>query len=288
MTTVFEPAWAKLNLSLDVLGLRGDGYHEMNMLMQTVSLRDEVALRLRPEGGDVCETNFGFLPGDEQNLAVKAARVFFEAAGTPEEGVALRLEKRIPVGAGMAGGSADAAAVLRALNRLHGDPFAPQELEALGERVGSDVPFCVRGGACLARGRGEELTTVPSLPDCGIAICKPEFSIRTPELFARIDERRQTARPDTEGLLAALEAGDLRGVALRMYNVFEDVLPKRCGEIFELKSALLGQGALGAVMTGTGSAVFGLFPDLAQAEAAADVLRVPGRECFAAVPVRNE
>ena len=284
MNTVAERAEAKLNLSLDVLGKRPDGYHEMKMLMQSVSLCDEVTVKVRPQGGYVCESNFGFLPTDDDNLAVRAARRFFAARGTPDWGAEIQLQKRIPVGAGMAGGSSNAAAVLRALNRLCGSPFSLPELETIGAQVGSDVPYCVRGGTRLATGHGEILAQAPPLPACGVAICKPDFSIRTPQLFARIDARRSATHPDTEGLWNAMAAGDLRGAALRMYNVFEDVLPPRCGEIFELKTELLSLGALGAVMTGTGSAVFGIFPDLAAAQAAADALKSDVRECFSAVP----
>ena len=284
MNPVTERSEAKLNLSLDVLGKRPDGYHEMKMLMQSVSLCDEVTVSLRRGGGYTCSSNFGFLPTDEGNLAVRAARRFFAAAGTPDWGADIHLQKRIPVGAGMAGGSSNAAAVLRALNRLCGLPFSFSELETLAAQVGSDVPYCVRGGTRLATGRGEILTDAPPLPDCGIAICKPEVSIRTPELFERIDARRSTVHPDTEGLWKALAAGDLPGAALRMYNVFEDVLPPRCGEIYELKTELLSLGALCAVMTGTGSAVFGIFPDLPAAQAAADAMKSDARECFSAVP----
>ena len=285
MNAVRERAFAKLNLSLDVLGKRPDGYHDLRMVMQSVELCDAVTVEPRPAGGFNCESNFGFLPTDGDNLAVKAAKVFFTAAGMPEAGAAIRLDKRIPVGAGMAGGSSDAAAVLRALNRLYGNPFTLEELERLGEQVGSDVPYCVRGGTRLAEGRGELLTELPPLPDCAFAICKPDFSIRTPELFTRIDARTRSARPDTEGLRAALAAGDLRGVARRVFNVFEDVLsPSQSREISAIKTALLDRGALGAAMTGTGSAVFGIFSDMEAARAAENALRREGFECFSARP----
>ena len=325
MNTVTEQAQAKLNLSLDVLGKRSDGYHDLRMVMQSVELCDAVTVEPRPAGGFVCESNFGFLPTDGDNLAARAAQVFFAAAGslpvianqsadwcgdptsarqlrngiptpvcalarndrtgTVTPGAAIRLDKRIPVGAGMAGGSSDAAAVLRALNRMYGNPFTLEELERLGEQVGSDVPYCVRGGTRLAEGRGELLTELPPLPDCAFAICKPDFSIRTPELFARIDARTRSARPDTEGLRAALAAGDLRGVARHVFNVFEDVLsPSQSREITAIKTALLDRGALGAAMTGTGSAVFGIFHDFNAAKAAAEDLKPPDRACFAAKP----
>ena len=287
MNEIEVRAYAKLNLSLDVLGKLPGGYHEMKMVMQTASLCDEVRIALR-DGGEIrVESNFGFLPRDGGNIAAKAAAAFFAATGRTGTGADITLRKRIPVGAGLGGGSADAAAVLRGLNELCGHPLDAAALEGLGEGLGSDVPFCVRGGTRLAVGRGEKLLPAPECPMCGIVICKPRFSIRTPELFAKIDSRRSRIHPDTDGLLAAMEAGDLPGLARRMYNVFEDVLPRTSSEIGVIKHALLDAGALGAVMTGTGSAVFGLFPDPAAAEAAADELAGRWRDCFAAQPVRE-
>ena len=285
MNEIEVKAFAKLNLSLDVLGRLENGYHEMKMVMQTASLCDDVSIRLREDGEITVQSNFGFLPRDGNNIAAKAARAFFAAADMPGAGADITLRKRIPVGAGLGGGSADAAAVLRGLNALYPAPLDGAALEALGETLGSDVPFCVRGGTRLAVGRGERLLPAPEMPPCGIVICKPRFSIRTPDLFARIDSRRSRIHPDTDGLLAAMAAGDLPGVARRMYNVFEDVLPRSCSEIGAIKHALLDAGALGAVMTGTGSAVFGLFPDLACAEAAAKTLKERWRDCFAAEPM---
>ena len=287
MNEITVKAWAKLNLSLDVLGKLADGYHEMKMVMQTASLSDDIRIELTGDGAVTAQSNFAFLPKDGNNIAAKAAAAFFAAAELPGAGARITLRKRIPVGAGLGGGSTDAAAVLRALNRLTGAGLSCRELEKLGEGLGSDVPFCVRGGTALAVGRGEILQRAPEMPACGIVICKPRFSIRTPELFAKIDGRRSRIHPDTDGLLDAMAAGDLEGLARRMYNVFEDVLPRRCGEIGVIKSALLDAGALGAVMSGTGSAVFGLFPDAAAAEAAAATLRARWRETFAAQPVRE-
>ena len=284
MNTVAEQAPAKLNLCLDVLGKRPDGYHDLRMLMQSVDLTDRVTVTPTEDGQWSCGSNFGFLPTDGRNLAVRAARSFFAAIQRPELGARIFLEKRIPVGAGMAGGSADAAAVLRALNRCFDRPLSPEALLRLAEGLGSDVPYCLLGGCRLAEGRGERLSPAPPLPDCAMVVCKPEFSIRTPELFARVDSRRSAARPDTDGMLDALARGDLSGVARRMFNVFEDVLPPRCGEVGTIKARLLSEGALGAVMTGTGSAVFGLFSDPEQAKTAAEVMRESWKECWAVRP----
>ena len=284
MDTITEKAYAKLNLSLDVLGKLDNGYHALRMVMHSASLCDTVRITLT-DGPSRSRSNFTFLPPDARNIATRAAGVFFDAAGIKGRGADIVLEKRIPVGAGLGGGSSDAAAVLRGLNTLTGAGFSLPRLAELGEALGSDVPYCVYGGAALAAGRGELLEPLPPLPDCGIVICKPAFSIRTPDLFARIDGRTLRLRPDTEGLAAALRAGDVAGVARRMYNVFEDVLPARCGEIAVIKQKLLSAGALGAVMTGTGSAVIGLFRSRQEAEEAREKLRQDYSECFAAAPV---
>ena len=286
MKEIEVKAWAKLNLSLDVLGRLGNGYHEMKMVMQTCSLHDDVRIELTGEDGVTVESNFGFLPRDGSNIAVKAASAFLDAAGMRGQGARITLRKRIPVGAGLGGGSADAAAVLRGLNTLCQTRLDADTLETIGAALGSDVPFCVRGGTALAVGRGEKLLPAPEMPACGIVICKPRFSIRTPELFSMIDSRRSRIHPDTEGLLDAMAAGDVGNLARRMYNVFEEVLPRRCSDIGAIKRALLDAGALGAVMSGTGSAVFGLFPGLSEAEQAAAALRGRWRETFASEPVR--
>ena len=196
-------------------------------------------------------------------------------------GAEIRLTKRIPVCAGLGGGSSDGAAVLRGLNRLCGDPFSRTELEAIAATVGSDIPFCVAGGTQLATGTGTTLRDLPEMPPCGIVIMKPPFAIRTPELFAKIDSRRSRLHPDTAGIIGALEKGELRELAQRMYNVFEDVLPRSAGEIARLKGLLLEQGALGSIMTGTGSALFGIFEDFPQAEKVRDALMGEDAEIFA-------
>ena len=204
--TAREAAWAKLNLSLDVLGTRPDGFHDLRMIMQSVDLHDDVTVTL--DGTGVCraETNRSYLPCGADNVAVRAAQVFLERAGL-DCGVHIRLHKRIPVCAGLGGGSSDAAAVLRALNRLTGAGFSRAQLEELGALVGSDVPYCVAGGTMLAEGRGERLTPVTPMPRLPVVICKPDFPISTPELFRRVDARTSRCRPDTEGICAALADG---------------------------------------------------------------------------------
>ena len=278
--TANEKGYAKLNYSLDVHAKRADGYHDLTMVMGSVSLWDDVAVSLRADGRIEAVCSLPWLPRDERNLAVRAARVFFDAAGETSLGADIRIKKRVPVGAGMAGGSTDAAAVLRALNVLTGANLPADRLRALALTVGSDVPYCVTGGMMLAEGRGEILSPLPELPGGWIVICKPPFSVSTAELFGRIDKRRVTAHPDTPGLCAALRKRDLRGVARRMFNVFEEALPRSSAEIGSIRGALLDGGALGAVMTGTGSAVFGIFGSHAAAAAAHESLSHSYRECF--------
>ena len=263
--TVSEKAYAKINISLDVTGRRPDGYHEMSMPMQTVSLCDDITIRTEGEGVRA-RCNLRYVPCDERNLAVRAALRYLEAIGQPDRGLRIELGKRIPVGSGMGGGSADAAAVLRALNRSFDGRMSPEELSALAAGIGSDVAFCLHGGTMLATGRGEVLRPLPPLPPCRIVIVKPGFSISTPELFQKLDRAPVRIHPDTAGLIAAMEQGDLAGVCRRLYNVFEDVDDRRMRTIRPIKRSLLDGGALGAVMTGTGSAVFGLFADPEAAE----------------------
>ncbi|MCI9308738.1 MAG: 4-(cytidine 5'-diphospho)-2-C-methyl-D-erythritol kinase [Oscillospiraceae bacterium] len=276
---------AKINLTLDILRRREDGYHELQMVMQAVSLADQLTVvpARGPEG--TASADLHFLPTGGKNLAQMAAAAFRAATGLGGQ-VDVTIQKRVPVCAGLAGGSADAAAVLRAMDELTGAGLSPVELAKIGEGVGSDVPFCVLGGTALAEGRGERLTPLPPLPPCHITICKPPFSISTPQLFSRVNVRKIVRRPDTAGTIAALEAGDLAGVARRMYNVFEDVLePRRMAEIREIESALIDCGALGASMSGSGPSVFGLFQDQWRAQDACERLKKSYRDVFLCQPV---
>ena len=199
----------------------------------------------------------------------------------------IRMDKHIPVGAGMGGGSADAAAVLRGMNRLFDARLSRQKLEELASRVGSDVAFCVAGGTALAKGRGELLTDLPDLPDCVFVIAKPDFSISTPELYKKLDSVSLRRHPDTAGLLQGIASGELREICRRMYNVFEDVPDRRMRTVGEIKGVLLDHGALSAMMTGTGSAVFGVFEDAAAAEGAREQLGKEYRFCTLARPVKR-
>ena len=247
--SIQEFAYAKLNLTLDVTAKREDGYHDMVMVMQTVSVTDRIEIAEIGEPGIRVRCNYRYVPTDERNLAVKAAKLFFRETGVEDRGIQIQMEKSIPVGAGMAGGSADAAAVLRGLNRLFGRKFERRGLERLAEEVGSDVPFCIAGGTALARGRGEVLEDLAPMPDCRSVVCKPGFSISTPELFRKLDQVGLKRHPDTEGMLAALQNQDLKALSVRMYNVFEEIDDRRMRSEAEIKSVMLDYGALGAIMT---------------------------------------
>lgn len=275
------PAYAKINLTLDVLGKRPDGYHDLSMVMQSVSLADQVIIRETGEEGFMLKTDLGFLPGADKNIAGVAARAFARHTGVDLSGLEIELQKHIPVCAGTAGGSSDGAAVLRGLNRWFSCGLSLRHLAEIGEEVGSDVPYCVLGCTALAEGRGEKLTCLPALPDCHIVLCKPGFSVSTPELFRRIDELKLRFHPDTAGVLAALEEGDLADVSRRMFNVFEEALPaQRRAVVEEIKSTLLSRGALGACMSGTGPTVFGIFDNAESAQSVADELKQSYAETF--------
>ena len=252
MKVICTKAYAKLNLSLDVLSKRPDGYHDLCMVMQSVEHHDDVSILLNMDGQFYAQSDRRYLPNDERNIALKAARLFLEETGHGDMGASVRLRKRIPVCAGLGGGSSDAAAVLRALNEHFDHPLSCTELEQLGMKLGMDVPYCIAGGTMLAEGRGEVLTQLTPMPETDVVICKPDFPISTPELFSRID----------------------------MFNVFEDVLDRRANDINSIKSMLLGFGAYGAAMSGTGSAVFALFPDAEKAKWAAESLRPLHRETY--------
>jgi 4-diphosphocytidyl-2-C-methyl-D-erythritol kinase len=273
-------AFAKLNISLDIVSKMSDGYHNMRMIMQTVSLSDEITIKCVLGEGVSVETGVPYIPGDERNIAAKAALAFFRHTGISGYRTKITIKKNIPVCAGLGGGSTDGACVLRMLDKMFGLGLGRETLEAIGLGVGADVPFCIAGGTSLAEGRGEILTDLPSLPRCHIVICKPPFASSTPVLFKRIKCDKIRARPDTDGIVEALNNGDLNAIARRMYNVFEDVLPRGVRDVADIKYEMLDNGALGAVMTGSGAAVFGLFDDGDAAKRAYEHLSESYKECY--------
>ena len=221
MTTLFEPAYAKVNLTLDVLDKRSDGYHDIKSVMQTISIRDDIEIDVGTGKPWCLKCDKEDIPTDERNLAWKAAKVYLDALKKDPDGLEIRITKRIPSQAGLGGGSADAAAVLRALNRHYGDPLSILALAELGAQVGSDVPFCTLGGTAMVEGRGEKLRKLPDLPECFFVVCKPDFSSSTPELYRKLDEKPIALRPDHMAMESALLSGDIGKICGLFVNVFD-------------------------------------------------------------------
>lgn len=285
MTTLQEPAFAKINLTLDVLGKRPDGYHDIKSIMQTISLRDDVALEIGTgKPWSVTCDREGF-PADEENLAWKAAKLFFDTIKRDADGLSIHITKRIPAQAGLGGGSADAAAVLRALNKHYGNPLSILALAELGSLVGSDVPFCVVGGTAMVEGRGERLRKVADMPECVFVVVKPEFSVSTPELYRKLDETAIARRPEHNALESALLAGDLGQVADKIGNVFDPVVTAEHLELNYIKSICNSYGSLGQQMTGSGSAVFAIMPSFEFAAVVCNMLKENYPQIFIARPV---
>ncbi len=285
MTTLYEGAFAKLNLTLDVLGLREDGYHDLQSVMQTISIRDDIEIDIGTGKPWNLLCTDETIPADERNLAWKAAKVYCEAMNKDPGGIEIRIHKRIPSGAGMGGGSADAAAVLRALNRHYGEPLSIFALAELGAQVGSDVPFCTMCGTAMVEGRGERLRKLPDMPDCIFVICKPEFSVSTPELYRKLDETVIAHHPDNRAMESALLAGDLEKVCENIYNVFDPVVTADHLELNYIKSIFNTYGAMGFQMTGSGSAVFAVMPNFEYAAVVCDMLKGNYPNIFISKPV---
>lgn len=285
MTKLCEKAYAKLNLTLDVLGKREDGFHDLKSVMQTVSLFDKIELELGT-GKDwklICSRED--IPCDERNLAWKAAKLYCDTLRKDPDGLTIRIEKNIPSGAGMGGGSADAAAVLRMLNRFYGDPLTPVELAGLCAKIGSDIPFCVLGGTVMCEGKGEIMRRLPDCPKCVIVGCKPEFSVSTPVLFHKIDSVDIMKHPDNDAMERAIESGDIPSIAREIYNVFDPVVSEDHPEIGHIKGICNSHGALASQMTGSGSVVFAVMPDPESAENAKAELEQTYSQVFIAEPV---
>ncbi len=280
-----ERAFAKINLSLDILGRRDDGYHDLEMVMQTVSLWDVVTVE--EAGSGFCIAAEGFdLPSVGPTMEQRAAEAFFARIGRPMPPLSVRLKKEIPAYAGLGGGSADVAALLRLLRRQYCPQLSCQDLRTVGLMVGSDMPFCIQGGTALVQGRGERVRNLAPLPQCAIVLCKPPFNFHTAELFSRADGMRPSRRPDTPGMVKALEAGDLSGVAQRLCNVFEGVLlPQERVHTEKIRQVMLCCGALEAAMSGSGPTMFGLFPEEEGARRAAALLKEAYPQTFLAAPV---
>ena len=302
MKQISEGAFAKINLTLDVLDRREDGYHNLRSIMQTISLHDDVTVCidtgapwqvhcyrevLPPDAKDDTEPELVTcsLPQDADNLAWKAAEAFFARTGRETDGLEIFINKRIPMQAGLGGGSADAAAVLRALNRLYDAPLSIPALCEVGASVGSDVPFCVMGGTVLVEGRGELLTKLPVSPEFFVVVCKPDFSVSTPELYRKLDESFIEKRPDRKAMQANLQKGELLGIGGSLCNVFEPIVLQEHFDINYIRSMMYTYGAYGAQMTGSGSAVFGIYDSFEYATVACTMLKDKYSQIFLAKTV---
>ena len=253
-------ALAKINLGLDVLGRREDGYHNVRMVMQTIYLYDNITIRRTKESGITLESNLYFLPNDEGNIAYKAAKLLMDEFQI-QDGVHITLDKHIPVAAGLAGGSANAAAVLVGMNRMFSLGLSEEELMERGVNLGADVPYCVMRGTVLAEGIGEELTRLSALPKCYILIAKPGISVSTRTVYEKLDALSITEHPDIDGVIKGLENQDLKAIASSMGNVLEQVTVDAYPIIEKIKDVMKEQGALNAMMSGSGPTVFGVFED---------------------------
>lgn len=258
-------AYAKINLALDVVGNREDGYHEVRMIMQTVKLYDKLTFRLLEEDAIRLKTNVGFLPCDENNLIYKAVRCLKEQYHV-KQGMEIDLYKCIPVAAGMAGGSTDCAAALIGASKLFGLHLDKQTLMKIGVRLGADVPYCIMRGTALSEGIGEILTPLPSIPDCKILIAKPPVGVSTKFVYEHLDEQGIETHPDVDGMVQAIREGNLLGITNRMGNVLENVTIPEYPVIDQIKKCMIEQGALNAMMSGSGPTVFGIYEDREKAE----------------------
>ncbi|MBQ1852299.1 MAG: 4-(cytidine 5'-diphospho)-2-C-methyl-D-erythritol kinase [Lachnospiraceae bacterium] len=268
-------AHAKINLALDVTGKRPNGYHDVRMIMQSIRLYDRVVIEKTEEEGVNLRSDLSGLPCGKGNLAYDAAMLFFERTGI-RAGVSIFLEKHIPVAAGLAGGSTDAAAVLRGLNELFETGLSTEQLCEMGLKLGADAPYCITGGTALAEGIGEKLTRLPDAPSFHVVLIKPDASASTKEIYGRLVLDEKTCHPDVDGMMRAIEAGDYLGISSRLGNVLEPVTREMCPEIEKIERAMKSFGAEGTLMSGSGPTVFGLFTDGARATAAFMHFRVSG------------
>ena len=290
MITLFEPAYAKINLTLDVLGKREDGYHDLKSVMQTISLRDDIEIDVGTGKPWVLRCDKEGIPCDERNLAWKAAKLYCETMGKDPNGLEIRITKRIPSEAGLGGGSADAAAVLRGLNRLCGDRLSIEELCALGATLGADIPFCIKGGGALVTGIGECLEEVISMPQTPLVVACMGEGVSTPWAYGKLDEAHggfvspapTDARPDR--ILRAMENGATEAACESFYNIFEEIVPTVQPYVERLKTTMRESGAVHAMMSGSGPSVFGVFGSVEAATAAVERLREMGAAAFVCHP----
>ena len=268
-------AMAKINLGLDIIGKREDGYHEVRMIMQTIRMYDVLEIRKKSSPGISLSTNLPYIPCDERNLVYKAAKILMDEFHV-EEGLSMKLTKSVPVAAGMAGGSSDAAAAFVGVNRLFHLGLSQEELMKRAGQVGADVPYCVMRGTALAEGIGEKLTRLPDLPGCYILIGKPGINVSTRTAYENLDLNEIRRRPDIDGMIRDIKNKDLYSMTGKMENVFEPGIMAKYPVIREIRDLMEKQGALKAMMSGSGPTVFGIFDDAGKMQNAARALKKSG------------
>lgn len=268
-------AMAKINLGLDVLRRRENGYHDVKMIMQTVNIYDTLDFVKKEEPGIIVKVDAMELPTDENNLIYKAAKLLYERCQM-KEGVEIALTKRIPIAAGMAGGSTDAAAALVGMNQLFELGLTMEELKGIGVKIGADVPYCIEGGTALSEGIGEILTKLPDAPDCFVVVAKPEISVSTKYVYENLHANELKHHPDIDGMVEAIREGNLDGVCERMENVLETVTENKYPVISQIKKLLKDAGAENSLMSGSGPTVFAIFKEEETAKKALQMVEISG------------
>jgi 4-diphosphocytidyl-2-C-methyl-D-erythritol kinase len=271
-------AYGKINISLDIVGKRDDGYHLLKMIMQNIDIYDELEFEKCDDGIHI-KCNKHFLPVDSNNLVYKSAELFKDTYRI-SEGIKINITKNIPVAAGMAGGSADAAATLKAMRDLYKNDVSDEELMELGLKIGADVPYCILGGTALCEGIGEVITPLKSFNNHILVVVKPNFGVSTKEVYKALDIKKIFKHPDTEGLISAMENNDIEFVSNNMKNLLENVTIKKYPFLKYIKEEMIKLGVLGSMMSGSGPTVFGFFDDMLKAQRCFEKLKIKYKECF--------
>lgn len=271
-------AYAKVNIALDVIGKREDGYHLLKMIMQNIDLYDEISIEKQKEGITI-SCNKNYVPTDSRNLAYKAASLFKETYNI-EDGVHIDIVKNIPVSAGLAGGSTDAAAVLKLMNKIFEVNVSDEELMNIGLKLGADIPYCINGGTALCEGIGEKITTLPPFKDKILVLVKPPFGVSTKAVYQDFDLSKVVFHPDVEGLIKNIEKDNLDYVAKNMKNLLENVTLLKYKEIISIKQAMIENGSIGSMMSGSGPTVFAFFDDMVKAQKCYDVMKKKYKDTY--------
>ena len=273
-----EKAYAKINISLDVVGKREDNYHLLKMIMQNIDVYDEISIK-KIKYGIIIKCNKPFVPTDERNLAYKAAKLFMDTYNI-KEGVFIDINKNIPVSAGLAGGSTNCAAVLKMMNKIFNINATNEELMELGIKLGADVPYCIVGGTALCEGIGEKITKLEPFKDKIILLVKPPFGVSTKEVYKAFNLNKVRVHPNTEGLIKAMKNNDIKYVADNMKNLLENVTLREYGEIIDIKMNMKKLGAIGAMMSGSGPSVFGIYDDMLKAQRSYEFMKKKYKDVF--------